>query len=253
MEKIVKALVLGTVSAFLVATLIRSDKFNIVSKTIIRPAIDTKEYKLWVKVDGKDFCRDKDLSINKSPYDILGKLVDSKVDIVYLENVDILNCINYIQEISIKLHNYGLLLAMNIDLNFDVKNVLGENYSSFDSDYFTKRLDATKDAANWVSYFVFDDSKSLFTFNERRAIQSKLRAIYINSFIGFRFQNHVKPTPANTHPERNINWEEFTPKEDDGDFIITPIAVSGFKRTQVFTENLDLQESDGRVLEIAID
>ena len=74
----------------------------------------------------------------------------------------------------------------------------------------------------------------------------------MNSFVGFRFQNNLRPTPENNHPIRNnVSWNEFVPKEDDGDFIITSFPVTGFKRTQVFTENIDLQDCDGQVVEVS--
>lgn len=247
MYRLIKLTILTFVIFSLFTLVFINSDFPTSKRSVIRPAIDTKDYKIWAKMDGREFCKDSTAN-DQSPYKALGKMVDAKVDIIYLTNVDVVNCGQYIQEISNKLYNYGLALAMNIDSNTDIKAIKGEDLSGLNLDYYTKKLKDTNGVTKLVAYLVFDDALSYFTFSERRQIQSHLRDIYTQSFIGFRFTKSVTATPDNKNPNRNIDWNEFLPRDDDGDFVITSIPVSGFKRTSVFTENLVLQNIDGEVV-----
>lgn len=251
MISLIRITVLAVV-LFLLSDLLKFDpNFSTARKSIIRPAIDAKSYKKWAKIDGTLFCKDF-IDNDQSPYQKLQKIVDSKVDIVYLTGVDVLSCKQYIQEISSIFHKYGLSLAMNIDSNPDIKAIKGDDLSGLNLDYYTSKLKDTNGITRFVSYLVFDDALSYFTYSERRQIQSHLRDIYTRSFIGFRFIKSVTPTLDNKNPNRNIDWNEFLPKDDDGDFVITSIPVSGFKRTSVFTEDIMLQDRDGEVVSFYI-
>lgn len=219
---------------------------NYGDNVILRQAYRNPGYLFWTKIEGKDFCQNTD---ENKKSDILKTFAHARVNVVYLENVDILTCKEFIPDIATLMHENGLLLAMDIIHDIDKSLLLGEGLDSLQTGFLDEKLKDVKDIDSWVSYLIFDNKQNLLTYSERRSIQIKLRDIFSKSFIGFRFFSNVSPTPENKHPMRqNIDWSDILPKDDDGDFIITPIPVSEFRRTLIITDNVFSSNSNGQFI-----
>lgn len=224
------------------------------SNLILRQPFGSLRYVFWAKVNGEKVCTENISDAEKQNfYDSLGTFSQVRINVLYLTEVDIVSCAPFIQSIATKLHEKGILLAMNIDRNIDKNGLLGDDLSSVKLEYFENKLQNIKDKEldRWVSYFVVTNSMNLLTYQERRAVLLKLREFFASSFIGFEFVDNVVPTPANTHPLReNTQWQDFLPQEDEGDFIITKIPVSGLKRTFVVADNVYSTQTDGILLDL---
>jgi hypothetical protein len=244
---ILKSIILCFICLSLATSILDINGGIVKRSSLIRPALNQETTTLWARVDGNIFCQAS--FDNESTTSLLKKMVDSRIGIIYLVNVDIQTCSNYLQKIAEKLHQYDLLLAMNIGTDFDINQIYSNNYTVFNPDYFTTKLQDTKGVTDWVSYLVFDNALSYYTYAERREIQSRLRDIYDKSFIGFHFTMSVTPTPDNNHPIRQTAWNQFLPDDDDGDFIITSIPVTDFKRTIVISEGINIKSAEGQLLD----
>lgn len=221
---------------------------------MLRQPFGFLRYMFWAKVSGEIVCKENVSDSDKQNfYDSLGTYSQVQINVLYLTQVDIVSCAPFIPSIATKLHEKGILLAMNIDRNIDKNALLGNDLSSLKLEYFDNKLQNIKDKAldRWVSYFVVTNSLNLLTYQERRVVLLKLREFFTSSFIGFEFVDDVVPTPANTHPLReNTSWQDFLPQEDEGDFIITKIPVNGLKRTFVVADNVYSTQTDGILLDL---
>lgn len=216
---------------------------------IVQKLFKQENFKYWAKLDGSSFCS-KDFNYSDStPF---SKYVGTKVNVIYLTGVDIKSCAEFIPKLADNFHFYGIQVALDLDAKFETKSVLAEDNSLKITDYLNQ-FKSLNSSSEWISYIVIDNVIQGLTFTERRSFQSELRDIFKKSFIGFRFTNDVSPTPDMKHPLRtSIDWNEFLPRDDDGDFVITTFPVGNFKRTSIISENIiaATDDVDGQFVEI---
>src|SRR5688500_8280765 len=73
---------------------------NKVSKSTayIKPVYSLNNYKYWAKEDGKPYCFPENREELHKDFKNLDKYTGKKVNIIYLQNVDIVDCKDEIQE-----------------------------------------------------------------------------------------------------------------------------------------------------------
>lgn len=220
------------------STLFADTFFQKNASYIIQPVLRDNNYKYWTEIDGSFFCQEDSPETELVQNQLLSKIPGSKANIIYFKKVDLIQCSRYLEKIQAKIQKYRVLIAISLDIDFKSSQLFTDNFKKFNpSEYLNKFKNYSKDT-NWVSYIVVDDKDEAMTFNERREFQSGLRDNFPKSFIGFKFSSQIKPTPQMTHPMREtVAWNNFLPKDDDGDFIITDFPVDSFKRTQVFAQS----------------
>jgi hypothetical protein len=218
--------------------------------SIVRQALAKPEYRYWDKVDGISYCKavgDEKTELFKS----FDGFTMKKTNVVYLINTDVLSCQYNLPEIARELHMRDLELAIDLDLSLDYKLLYSEDFAQFTPANYSKRFEGAKGLNGWVDYIVVDNAMEFMTYDERRGLQSELRAVFPKPFLGFRFTKHFNFPFDTIHPNRqDKRIGEFLPKEDDGDFIITSINPELFKRTYVFIEDKDFEslQFDGEFL-----
>lgn len=224
-------------SLILFSVLLADSTFFHKDKFLIRPAFKSLDYKYWSKLDAKSYCANEPESTSK----FLAKVTEiaaTKTNVLYLTNTDILACKDSLPGFADIAQSFGILLAMNLLESGIDSNAYFDESGTLKLSYFTDKFKDQGSISEWVSYFVFDNAMEKLTFSERQLIRVELRNIFRKSFIGFRFDPKFGPTPENTNPNRKEKqWDEFLPKDDDGDFIITTLPVKDFKRTLVFAED----------------
>ncbi len=211
-------------------------------------------YKYWTKLDGSIFCSEPvDTDSEYKRLQII-RSISFKVDIVYLTGVDLTQCAKYLPSFTETFHYYGLLIALDLEKEFSVKKIFSENFTEIKSEEYVRKFEDYSKASEWVSYIVVDNVIDGMTYSERRSLQVHLRDIFYKSFIGFRFTNTVKPTPEQKHPYRsNVSWNDFLPRDDDGDFVIVNFPVGDFRRTFIYSEEITITSNiDGQFLETKI-
>jgi hypothetical protein len=209
--------------------------------TYIKPLYAKPHYKYFAHVNAVDLCNETFVSQADEKIKSIVDALDNKANVVYLDEVSVLSCKDYIQLIAEKLHAYKLEIAINLELKNE------QSLSETDNEkikqlYQSKFKDLTP-INDWVDYIVFDNAMNYLTFADRRAVQVELRKLFYKPFIGFRFTSDFNTNPESTHPNRQDKlMNEFLPKDDDGDFIIVSFALqSTFKRTKVYGENNTLK------------
>lgn len=209
------------------------------SSYIIQSVFKAEDYKYWKKIDGSFFCQESSEQIESLRDAFLTEIQGEKVNIVYLTNVDVIQCSRYLEEIALKFQDFGVFFAIDLEKNFNSSSLFQNDFTVFNAENYISKFKDYSAAAGWISYIVVDDKSESMTFLERRQFLSLLRDVFTKSFIGFRFDNIVKPTPEMTHPLRkNTSWNQFEPKDEDGDFIISAFPVNELRRTAIYSENL---------------
>ena len=227
-------------NAAIVFSILFADSFSLKDqKSYIRPVFKIKDYKYWKQVEGSEFCTSNALSVSKLISEVT-KVAATKTNVIYFTKTDILACKEYLPAIAEIVHDFGILIAMDLENNVDSSTYFSSN-GNVNLAYFTDKFKDSGSMSEWISYFVFNNAMDRLTFEERKQIRATLRDIFPKSFIGYRFNPTFGPTPENTNPNRvEKQWQDFLPQDDDGDFIITTLPVQGFKRTLVFAENRDV-------------
>jgi hypothetical protein len=225
--------------------IIKSMYLNDVNRTAnttsyIKQVYSYEGFKYWSKVDGAKICGDHTKEEEQQSFKTFDEYTNSRTNIIYLQNVDLVGCKDQIQDLAKELHKRNIALALNIEKNFDYKDAFtDESLTKVKTDYYKNKFKGFEFVNLWVDYLVFDHAMEYLTYNDRRAIQTDLRKIFDKPFIGFRFTRHIDGFPTDNHPNRqNKTLEEFLPRDDDGDFIITSIYVPAFKRTLIFVEDI---------------
>jgi hypothetical protein len=187
----------------------------------------------------------------KALYLRLESYSNTKTNVVYFQNVDLLECSDYIKQIAEQFHKYNLEIAFNLETKIEREKVFNADFTVINENYFKDKFQKTVFINDWVDYIVFDDAMQFMTFDERRHSQVLLRDIFPKPYLGFRFTKAENSNPDSTHAIRSDKtMKEFLPRDDDGDFIITSISYPKLKRTMIFIEDLSLDRigADGEFL-----
>lgn len=244
MRVVFKILLCLLVNAFILKSLFISayDKYS--GKNIyIKKVYSKPGYKYWAREDGTKYCRNEE---NTNKFDSLSEYSGKKTNVIFFENVNVIDCLDQIEKISIEFHKYGLEIAFPIEIDVDYAKAYVDGVVS--ESYYREKYSPATSVNDWVDYIVFVDAMHFFDYNERREIQVVLRDIFKKPYLGFLFNKKYDIDPESIHPNReDKKIIDFLPKDDDGDFIITEIKVDTFRRTLVFaaTDLMDTVAADG--------
>ncbi len=207
------------------------------SASIIRSVHSKPNYKYWTRIDGTRFCNLDSLRINET-FKYLEAFSDKKTNVLYLENVELADCLENIRTIASEFHRRNLELAINIEKQMDYKSVYSEDFTSMQPNYYREKFKNAGGVNDWVDYLVVDNAMEYMTFEDRRSVLVALRTVFPKPFIGFRFTKHFAGDPESPHQIRNnVQIKNFLPRDDDGDFIITSIKTNHLRRTTIFVED----------------
>jgi hypothetical protein len=236
MHFILRQLVLGILTFVMVINSLASnaDIFN--SKTYIFHSIyKPTNYQYWLEIDGSVLCSEENSSDDTLEKEIITNQVNSKVNIVYFKNVDVIRCSRYIEQIAEVFHFYGYFIAISIDNNriFDEDEEIDEEKIV----NYVKKFDAVKSISRWASYFVIENVHDYIDYEKRIVLISKLREYFTKSFIGFEFSNEDSVLVEDGEIITNDFTENFVPRDNDGDFLISDFNVGDFARTAVLAKS----------------
>jgi hypothetical protein len=206
---------------------------------LIRQVYSKPGFKYWTAIDGKEVCKSMNPDETTAFDNSLNQFADTKTNVIYFQNTNLLDCIDHISTLAALYHKHGLEIAFNLEAEFEEDKVFPLNHASFDSNYYSTKFAKAVFASDWVDYLVFDNGMKSLTFDERRSVQSVLREVFKKPFLGFRFvSDGYDLNPEANHPVReDIKMREFLPRDDDGDFMITNFKPQSLKRTMLFVES----------------
>jgi hypothetical protein len=211
------------------------------SRTLIRQVYSQQDYRYWSKEDGKKYCKEMGMLEQEAVYTDLSRYADKKTNVIYFQNVDLIECKEFIQKIAVEFHKRNLEIAFDLEKKFEADKFFTGKFENFDTKYYSEKFKEMGFVSDWVDYIVFNNAMEYLTYSERRTIQTTLRSIFTKPYIGFRFENGMDIEPSSVHPVRNNKFMvDFIPMDDDGDFIIINFPVDSFKRTMVFAEDKEI-------------
>jgi hypothetical protein len=165
---------------------------------------------------------------------------------VYVTNSDIKNCKSFIPALAFQFHKRNFDIAINMDNEFNKDIYLNEERSGYKFSEYVSTFEQDGQVDDWINYIVIDNAFDFFDYKERRELVASLRDVFKKAYIGFRYDNSILLNPISKHPQRvDRTVNDFLPKEDDGDFIITQKISFDFVRTAVIVMDPEIKGGRG--------